>query len=850
MKLLSQWQKKYAISVDELKRINIYRTFSKPFMTLTVGDEIDVPRKKNPFTVDNNVTVPVEENRLASNAAMGASLLSRSDTAKSVENMARSVVNNEISSSAQQWLGQFGTARVQFNTNDDFEFDSSAIDLLLPLHDSQKNMLFVQLGGRNKDSRNTINIGAGVRAFLNNWMYGANTFFDNDITGNNRRGGIGAEAWTDYLKLSINGYFGTTDWHQSRDFADYNERPANGYDLRAEAYLPVYPQLGGKLMYEQYNGDEVALFGKDKRQKDPHAITAGINYTPVSLVTVGIDHRAGKSSKSDSSINIQFNYHLGNSWQSHIDPSAVAATRTLAGSRYDLVERNNNIVLDYQKQELIRLALIPTQVTAEASSTTVINAQVTTKYTFERIEWDSAALVAAGGTLTQVSPQSVAIKLPPYQLTRSSSNIHLLSAVAYDNQGNASNRDTMQVTVIPSATTITSKNLTVTTDGAFADGIATNAVQAIVTDVNNKPVSEQVVTFSADNSAKVTTVIGTTGMDGVATATLTNTTEGVSKVTASVNGNSQHVNVTFVADGSNLSITNSTLVASPTSLVADDTSTSTLTLTLKDVNNNPVTGQTVAFTTALGTLGAVSEGSSGVYTATLTAGIVPGVASVTASVGGSAFGVAPATVTLTTPVTFTGISVNGHTFGKDDGFPTTGFENASFTLNMNGSPTDFVWTTNSANVGVNGNGVVTFNNEFSGPVTITATSNVDANVLTYTFTVTVENWFYPQQVGINWADALALCNVPGRQLPPLVGKMAQGENVRGIGSLWGEWGNMDTYGQLTSSPNGIAWTNQESTASPGQYFTAYFTGSNGGLTIEHETWNNDSNYVAICQRKP
>ena len=33
-------------------------------------------------------------------------------------------------------------------------------------------------------------------------------------------------------------------------------------------YLPR-PQLGASLMYEQYYGDEVGLFGKDKRQKDP-----------------------------------------------------------------------------------------------------------------------------------------------------------------------------------------------------------------------------------------------------------------------------------------------------------------------------------------------------------------------------------------------------------------------------------------------------------------------------------------------------------------------------------------------------------------------------------------------------
>ncbi|MHA3288183.1 invasin domain 3-containing protein, partial [Yersinia pseudotuberculosis] len=79
---------------------------------------------------------------------------------------------------------------------------------------------------------------------------------------------------------------------------------------------------------------------------------------------------------------------------------------------------------------------------------------------------------------------------------------------------------------------------------------------------------------------------------------------------------------------------------------ANGSDTSVVTLTLRDSNNNPVTGQTVAFTTTLGTLGTVSEGSSGVYTTTLTAGTVAGVASLSVNVGGNALGVTPATVTL------------------------------------------------------------------------------------------------------------------------------------------------------------------------------------------------------------
>ncbi|WP_207968111.1 Ig-like domain-containing protein, partial [Yersinia pseudotuberculosis] len=104
--------------------------------------------------------------------------------------------------------------------------------------------------------------------------------------------------------------------------------------------------------------------------------------------------------------------------------------------------------------------------------------------------------------------------------------------------------------------------------------------------------------------------------------------------------------MTLNGDSGNLSTTNSTLVAAPVNIEANSSDTSVVTLTLRDNNNNPVTGQTVAFTSTLGTLGNVTEQASGLYTATLTAGTVSGVASLSASVGGNALGVTPATVTL------------------------------------------------------------------------------------------------------------------------------------------------------------------------------------------------------------
>ncbi|WP_320407095.1 YrIlm family inverse autotransporter adhesin [Yersinia proxima] len=614
--------KRYGLTVDELKKINNYRTFSKPFSSLTTGDEIDIPRKVSPFSIDNQKNSNTDislENKLASHAQTGATALATGNAAKSGERMIRSAANNEFNNQVQGWLGQFGTARVQMNLNDDLKLDGSAVDVLVPLYDNQKSMLFTQLGARNKDSRNTVNIGAGVRTFQNDWMYGANTFFDNDMTGKNRRIGVGVEAWTDYLKLSANSYFGTTDWHQSRDFVDYNERPANGYDVRAEAYLPAYPQLGGKLMYEKYRGDEVALFGKDDRQKNPHAVTAGVNYSPIPLLTVGAEHRAGKGSKNDSSINFQFNYRLGESWQSHINPTAVASTRTLAGSRYDLVERNNDIVLDYQKQALIKLTL-PEEVMGEALSRATVNALVVSKYGLERVDWDSAGLIAAGGSLTQVSPQKVLLTLPPYQSTRSN-NIHTLSAVAHDRQGNTSPRVTMQIVVIPSTAKIMEANLTVVRNNAIANGTETNEVKAIVTDAGNNRLSGHAVSFSADNGSMVTTVIGTTGADGVATATMTNMTAGTTSVKATVNGMNQSVPTIFIPDDSTAQITAANLTVVRNNAIANGTEANEVKAIVTDAGNNPLSGHAVSFsadnggmvTTVIGTTGA-----DGVATAAIT----------------------------------------------------------------------------------------------------------------------------------------------------------------------------------------------------------------------------------------
>jgi hypothetical protein len=106
--------------------------------------------------------------------------------------------------------------------------------------------------------------------------------------------------------------------------------------------------------------------------------------------------------------------------------------------------------------------------------------------------------------------------------------------------------------------------------------------------------------------------------------------------------------VTLNGDSGALSTVNSTLVASPDNLEANGSNTSLVTLTLRDSNNNPVTGQAVAFAATLGTIGTVSGGSGGVYKAIFTTSKSSGTGIITVNVNGNVFNITPATIKMTT----------------------------------------------------------------------------------------------------------------------------------------------------------------------------------------------------------
>ncbi len=482
---------RFGISVAELRKLNQFRTFARGFDNVRQGDELDVPAqvsKKNLTPPPGNSSDNLEQ-QIASTSQQIGSLLAEDMNSEQAANMARGWASSQASGAMTDWLSRFGTARITLGVDEDFSLKNSQFDFLHPWYETPDNLFFSQHTLHRTDERTQINNGLGWRHFTPTWLSGINFFFDHDLSRYHSRAGIGAEYWRDYLKLSSNGYLRLTNWRSAPELDnDYEARPANGWDVRAEGWLPAWPHLGGKLVYEQYYGDEVALFDKDDRQSNPHAITAGLNYTPFPLMTFSAEQRQGKQGENDTRFAVDFTWQPGSAMQKQLDPNEVAARRSLAGSRYDLVDRNNNIVLEYRKKELVRLTLTD-PVTGKSGEVKSLVSSLQTKYAMKGYNVEATALEAAGGKVVTTG-KDILVTLPAYRFTSTpeTDNTWPIEVTAEDVKGSFSNRE--QSMVVVQAPTLSQKDssISLSTQTLSADSHSTATLTFIAHDAAGNPV--------------------------------------------------------------------------------------------------------------------------------------------------------------------------------------------------------------------------------------------------------------------------------------------------------------------------------------------------------------------------
>lgn len=165
-------------------------------------------------------------------------------------------------------------------------------------------------------------------------------------------------------------------------------------------------------------------------------------------------------------------------------------------------------------------------------------------------------------------------------------------------------------------------NSTITgTTSVLANGVATSTITITLKDLNNNRVAGQTPTFSAtntgtDNNYGACSVTNASGVSTCTLASATAETKTLSIVTPVSKADGTVIFTAGVAVAANSTITGTT------SVVANGLATSTVTITLKDVSNNPVAGQTPTFsatdTGATNNYGACSvSNASGVATCTL-----------------------------------------------------------------------------------------------------------------------------------------------------------------------------------------------------------------------------------------
>ncbi|WP_431225942.1 invasin domain 3-containing protein (plasmid) [Serratia sp. L9] len=306
----------------------------------------------------------------------------------------------------------------------------------------------------------------------------------------------------------------------------------------------------------------------------------------------------------------------------------------------------------------------------------------------------------------------------------------LVSTVAGDNQVTVTSLGSTPAAKVSSfiaGTADSSKStLIVSPASIVADGVSSSLVTFTARDANNNPLSGLSVNLAGSGVAHSWDAPVKDNGNGTYTQQLKGTVAGAVTVVPKVGGAEvARLSKVVTFTPGPISATTSTLIASPTSIVADGLKTSQVTFTAKDANNNPIKGLVVNLFgsgVAHSWVAPVKDNGDGTYTQELK-GTQAGTVTVVPKVGGVVVEGLSKVVTFVEIPAIIGVSANGYNFAVGAGFPSTGFTGATFTLKMSGIASDYTWTSSAPSwVTVNNSGQVSFTSQGdSSPVTVTAT---------------------------------------------------------------------------------------------------------------------------------
>lgn len=362
---------KFNRSTRELSVLNGQVMLASKLATLKAGDFILVPGpvgsaehgklSAEQLKEQDKLTSAVAQEVLGVAQIFGADQKKGSDATGMLGQRAVGGLTGTASREIEKFLGANGTAKVGIQANVNGGQVGYSLDYLQPLYERDIDIVFAQIGARTFGERNLANIGLGYRKQVDpHWVLGVNGFLDQDMSRNHTRGGIGGEAWTDQARFSANYYSPLSGWKSSNDHrlnSDpdtriLQERAAKGWDANVETAIPGIQQLSLSGKYFEWNGDRVDVSGsRSQTEKNPKGYTLGAKYQPIPLLNLNAQHTKVTGGHGGWELGMGLTWDFDKSLSELLDPQKAIALRPLAQAKTDLVNRNYNIVLEYQEKD-------------------------------------------------------------------------------------------------------------------------------------------------------------------------------------------------------------------------------------------------------------------------------------------------------------------------------------------------------------------------------------------------------------------------------------------------------------------------------------------------------------------
>jgi protocatechuate 3,4-dioxygenase beta subunit len=266
------------------------------------------------------------------------------------------------------------------------------------------------------------------------------------------------------------------------------------------------------------------------------------------------------------------------------------------------------------------------------------------------VQGASVTLISSRG-VTDTITQPASVTDAAGQTTGTVSSVTAGNAVMSAVAGGVNIIQTATVTFTAGSIDAGTSTVVANPTSVVANGSSSSTITVTVLDANSNPVQGASVTLISSRGVTdtITQPAGVTDANGQTTGTVASLTLGNAVISAIAGGTgiTQTANVSFVAGPPDA--TNSTVVASPTNIQADGITTSTITVTLLDANNHPVSGANVILSSSRGLTDTITQPSGVTDVSGQTTGEISSTTSGTAAVSAIGDGVS---ITQTATVFF------------------------------------------------------------------------------------------------------------------------------------------------------------------------------------------------------